>query len=151
MGWRDTGSALGVQYSTTPSPHLERIEVKETDHSEVATFTLHQAVREHITSSKNMIITTMKRGVESDMMDNILLLVLLAAGELHPGECALGDGGNEKERRAHPDGCHAGDGNQSAEPVGRADPQTDRRRDPGECGGGSHQAKNQAPRKSADS
>lgn len=67
--------------------------------------------------------------------DNIhSLLVLCAAGELHPRERALRDGGNKENCSAHPDSCHAGDGNQSAEPISRADPQTDRRGDPGKSG-----------------
>lgn len=45
------------------------------------------------------------------------LLVLCAAGELHPGERALGDGGNEENRGAHPDSCHVGDGNQPPQPI----------------------------------
>lgn len=65
---------------------------------------------------------------ESDILDNILsLLILLTAGELHPGECALWDGGNEENCGTHPDSCHAGDGNQPPQPISRADPQTDRR------------------------
>lgn len=60
------------------------------------------------------------------------MAVLRAAGELHPGERALRDGGNEEKRGAHPDSCHAGDGNQSPQPVSGADPETDGRGDPGE-------------------
>lgn len=60
--------------------------------------------------------------------------MLCAAGELHPGERALRDGGNEENRGAHPDSCHAGDGNQSPQPVSRADSETNARGDPGEWG-----------------
>lgn len=61
------------------------------------------------------------------------LLVLLTAGELHPRECALWDGRNEENCGTHPDSCHAGDGNQPPQPISWADPQTDRRWDPGEA------------------
>lgn len=113
----------------TPSPHLKRLRWKRRI---TLRLLLSHCIKlsGNILPPKNMIITTMKLG-ESDMMDNILL-VLLTAGELHPGECALRDGGNEKKCGAHPDSCHAGNGNQSPQPVGGADPQTDRRWDPGE-------------------
>lgn len=54
------------------------------------------------------------------------------AGELHPRECALWDGGNEENCGPHPDSCHAGDGNQPPQPISGADSKTDRCRDPGE-------------------
>lgn len=63
------------------------------------------------------------------MLYNILkvCLFLRTAGELHPGERALWDGGNEKDCGTHTDSCHAGNGNQSSQPISGADPQTDRR------------------------
>lgn len=51
----------------------------------------------------------------------------LAAGKHRSRECTLWDGGNEEKCGTHPDGGHAADGNQSPEPVGRADAQTDGR------------------------
>lgn len=101
----DVGAALGA-LRTSPL-YLRILRLHKTD--QVATFSLHQADSVHTGTwlYTNMIISAIWHYEQYSQY----LLVPFTAGKLHPGECALWDGGNEENCGSHPDSCHAWDGN----------------------------------------